>query len=99
MTNKHRYLIIDWALLKISGTDSLKTAMRIYEKEGGVSIIDAKNGTDYTGIGVEFEGIKEIDLNDLFTFSDLTCASSAIINCQIDSYPGTNAVTKIGSVW
>ena len=61
---KYRYLIIDWPLLKISGTDSLKTAMRIYEKEGGVSIIDTKNVTDYTGRGVEFDGIKELDLND-----------------------------------
>jgi hypothetical protein len=26
---KYRYLIIDWALLKISGTDRLKTAMRL----------------------------------------------------------------------
>ena len=61
---KYRYLIIDWELRKISGTDSRKTAMRIYEKEGGLSIIDAKNGTDYAGRGVEFEEIKGLDLND-----------------------------------
>jgi hypothetical protein len=61
---EHRYLIIDWALLKISGTDSRKTAMRIYKKQGGLSIIDAKNGTEYTGVGFEFEEIEELDLND-----------------------------------
>ena len=40
-----------------------------------------------------------VDIKTLFTFSVLTCATSAITNCQIDSYPGTNAVTKSGTVW
>lgn len=61
---KYRYLIIDWSLLKISGTDRLKTAMRLCEKEQGLAIIDTKDGTEYALRGVEFEKIKELDLND-----------------------------------
>ena len=41
----------------------------------------------------------EIDLNDLFTFSDLTCANSAIASCKVDSYTGTNLAIKTATVW
>ena len=41
----------------------------------------------------------EIDLNDIFTFSDLTCASLAIASCKIDSYAGTNLAIKTATVW
>ena len=40
-----------------------------------------------------------VDIRDLFTFSDLSCASSAIAICKVDSYHGTNPVTNTGTVW
>jgi hypothetical protein len=64
MTNEHRYLIVDFALLKISGTNRLKIALRAYEKNGGLSIVDTKNNTEYAGVGAKFEKIKDLDLND-----------------------------------
>ncbi len=65
MKNEYRYLIVDFALLKISGTNRLKVALNAYEKAGGgLSIVDTKDNTEYTGVGVLFESIKELDLND-----------------------------------